>query len=241
MISVRVLHEEVRRGLNQINSDSEEAINVVDIDAYINRSVDFILQSYSVLAESNKTLENHLRELEVPNKLLIENKKLSNDVYSVFEFPKDYYNYLKINVFASDINNSHEDYIWDLAYYQKDDVSLYDPMWEPSWEWRAGGYNIDSTGILIYHNSKFIPKEVTLSYIKTIPQVAAPSLVIGKQYVTADGKTYTKDVDLEITATPLWRLIVALTEFYIKKDQDKNYQKTIESILFQIPILGESR
>lgn len=241
MISVKKLHEEVRRGLNQLNSDYDEAINAVDIDAYLNRSIDFILQSYSVLTEKNKTLENHLRELEKSNILLIENKKLSNEVYSVFHFPKDYYNYLKINVFASDINNFHQDYIWDLTYYQKDDVSLYDPNWEPSWEWRAGGYNIDSTGILIYHNSKYIPKEVTLSYIKRIPEVAAPSQVIGKQYVTADGRTYSKDIDLEISSTALWRLIVALTEFYIRKDQDKNYQATIESIIFQIPILGDSR
>lgn len=241
MISVRVLHEEVRRGLNQLNSEFEESINTTDIDGYLNRSIQFILQSYSVLAEKDKTLENHLRELEKPDILLIENKKLSNAVYSVFELPKDYYNYLKINVFASDINNFHEDYIWDLSYYQKDDISLYDPNWEPSWEWRAGGFNIDSTGILIYHNSKFIPKEVTLSYIKQIPSVAAPSLAIGNQYATIDGRTYSEDVNLEISSTALWRLIVALTEFYIRKDQDKNYQATLESILFQIPILGERR
>ena len=236
MISVKALHTEVRRSINLINSDWLKGINSVDLDGYLNKAKDYILHNYTRLAESSKEFENHLRELEILDKPLVIKNKTNN--YILANLPVDYYDYLDVSIIGKkeikigDSVSTCTDNIWNIRYFQKDDVSLHDPNYAPSWEWRSGLYNFNREGLVFYHENKYDVQEVKMTYIKNIPDIAAPSLTPTKSYVKADGVAITKDVDLEISSTMLWRKICEVAEFYIKKDNNQNYPGTIDSIMF---------
>jgi len=229
MISVLTLHDDVRRSINRINSDFDSSINSVDIDAYLNKSKDYLLENYSRLAERSKTFENMLKEIEVPDKSL---KLVSsnNSEYITGILPDDYYDYLSVYAIAE--KDNCRDTIWNNSYFQRDDSSLNDPNWEPSWEWRSGLYNISNLGIMFYHNSKYTVKEVRIAYIKSIPDVASPETVEGGVYKKADGTIITEAQDLIVTHPIFWRKMCALAVYYIRVDLDSNYKQSIDEIMF---------
>lgn len=236
MVSVKTLHTEIRRSINLINSDWLKGINSVDLDGYINKAKDYILHNYTRLAESSKEFENHLRELEILDKsLYIKNR---NNNYILASLPLDYYDYLDVTIFGEKKVETEEGYIdckdkiWNVRYFQKDDVSLNDPNYAPSWEWRSGLYNFNKEGLVFYHENKYHVAEIKMTYIKNIPDVAAPSLTPTKSYVRSDGREVREDIHLEISSTMLWRKICEVAEFYIKKDNNQNYPSTLESIMF---------
>lgn len=232
MTSVKLLHETIRRSINSIDTAIGKRVSAQEVDTYINKAKDYILQNYSILAESSAVYEDHLRELEeVDVKLTVLN---DGSEKTIVKLPDNYYKFLKVRVFAEAecYGTTCKDEITNMIYFQRDDVSLNDPNYEPSWEWRRGLYNLTKNTIYLYHNSKYKISNVYLDYIKFIPNVAAPSYVPTKKYTTADGILYEEDVDLELSSTVLWRKICEIAEFYIKKDKLDNYQATLESIIF---------
>lgn len=229
MISVLTLHNEVRSGLNRLNTDFDKSVNTVNIDESLNKAKDFLLENFSRLAERNKTFENILRSIEVPEKSL----KLKSDTdkgYTIGLFPEDYYDYLSIKAIGE--KDGYRDLIWNSNYYQRDDTALYDPNYEPSWEWRSGLYNISKENIMYYHNKKYKVVDIIISYIQKIPDVAAPSLVEGGVYRKANGEAITNNINLEIDHPSFWRKMCDLAIFYIRIKLDSTYKQSIDEIMF---------
>lgn len=232
MIAVTTLHYEIRRSLNRINTSWNENINTIDLDGYINKSIDYVQENYVQLAERNKLFENHLRELEIPD-IKLQLTSLSNNKV-IGKFPSNYYDYLRINVTGSKViqNTKCVGNIWNIRYYQMDDISEHDPNFKPSWGWRSGLFNINSLGLSFYHGGEYDVENISMTYIKKIPHVANVDDLENKPYVRSDNTVIPSNIDLEVSSTALWRKICEITEFYIRKDQDGNYKGTIDSIMF---------
>lgn len=233
MVNVNELIYEVEKQLHRIHSSLAKDITAVDIISYINQAKDIILERFDELIEKNKSFENHLNVLEVTDKLL--DKIKSNKEYDVFKLPEDYYNYLRVKVYAYNDKCIEPQAIETLSYIQKDDVSesLKDPFRTPSWYWRRGFFNISSMGIMVYHNSKYLIDSVKLSYIKYLEDVQSVTAV-GGSYLKADGTTVAKmdkHLDLPRNGT-LWRKIVDIAVVLIKRDLDDNFRENIDTYLF---------
>jgi hypothetical protein len=228
MISVLTLHNEVRFNINLLNSEYDQAVSSMDIDSALNRAKDYVIQNYSFLTEKSKFFEEALRELEVHDEPLI--KVNDNSKYSVFKLPVKYYTYLSIGAVGS--KGSCQAEIWNNYYKHTSKISLNDPNFEPSFLWRTGLYNIVGNGLHYYHNSDFDVNKLTLSYIKNLPDVQAPSLTNGGFYEKSDGSAVTEDKHLEISSTALWRKMTELAAYYILKSRVSTFQGTLEETLF---------
>lgn len=235
MVSVNTLHYEVEQSLNRIHSGWEKDITSVDIDAYLNRSKDIVLERYDELVEKNRVLEKHLRSLEIVDKEI--SRKRTGEDFDTFKLPKNYYNYLRIRIKAccKDCQCEEDQEFLTLHYMQQDDINegLKDPHRNPNFNWRRTIWNLSSEGVNVYHND-FDIKKVYLSYIKYIPDVANVEATNDKSYLGSDGKsTFNENLDLDLDRkNPLWRKIVEIAVYKIKRDLDRSYQENIESIMF---------
>ena len=221
--------------LHSMHTSLKKDVSSVDIDAYLNRAKDTILERYDELVEKNRTLENHLRVLEIHNKSLLLLQKTKD--YNLYALPDNYYNYLRVIGSACGGDCEIPDELLDIQYTQKDDLneSLRDPFRTPNWYWRRGIVNFVNEGLQFYHKGEYDVKDIKLSYIKHIPDVAAVTLCKGgDKILSSDGVTVlTSNRDLMLPRTgTLWRKIVQLAVFYIRKSIDDNYKADMDSILF---------
>lgn len=228
MTSVLTLHNEVRFNINLINSEYDQAVSSIDIDSALNRAKDYVIQNYSFLTEKSKFFEEALRELEVHDEPLTEVS--SNSKYTAFKLPSNYYTYLNVSVIGSKGDCKAE--IWNNYYKHSNKISLNDPNFEPDFFWRTGLYNIVVNNLHYYHNSSFDVDSLSISYIRNLSDVQAPSLTVGGFYEKADGSAITEDKHLEISSTALWRKMTELAAYYILKARVSTFQGTLEETLF---------
>lgn len=231
MIKVQKLQADVLRRLNRINGDFKSHITVVDIDAYLNDAKEVVLENYDKIVEKNKNLSDRLKSLEVKNKKL---ELISTDnKTTTFKLPIDHYSTLSIYSKGGSKNcNIIEDIFINMIQSHKVEESLRDINTQPNFNWRETFANVDNRGINVYHNNILDIKELYIDYIKWIPDVAYASGVANGLYINADGETITEDKHLLIDDPIIWRKIVAIAEYLIKKDFDENYKATLESIMF---------
>jgi hypothetical protein len=236
MVLARTVQYEIQSQLNRIHSDFEKDVSAVDIDAAFNRAKHTVLGRYDELVEKNRVLENHLRTLEIPSVPLVCIK--TTDEYKIYRLPIDYYNGLRVKVKGCcvDCQCTESQVISTTTYSQQDDLgeSLKDPHRKPDWNWRRTVYNYVSEGLLVYHSGILDLKEVYLTYIKWIDDIATPSLTTSGSYVASDGiTTHTTDKHLDLDPKNLlWRKMVQVAVYYLKKSLDSNYKVELESILF---------
>lgn len=85
----------------------------------------------------------------------------------------------------------------------------------------------------MYKDSSFDLGELTIDYLKRLPDVAAPSLTKTGSYVNSEGDTLTEDRDLIISSTNLWRKIVDVATLIIQRDVSdvQGFQSQINKIL----------
>lgn len=236
MVSVLTLHYELELLLNRIHSGYSKDASAVDLDALLNNAKDILLERSAEIAEKNTTLESQIRNLE---QLDIPLKSVSkSDLYDTFALPVDYYRSLRLDVRActKDCPDPDIDEIVTKTWVQLDDLDelLKHPFKQPNWNWRRGAYNIASKGLVFYHKKAYEVKGIKLSYIKYIPNVAAPSLVKEGKYLASDRITViTDDLHLDLPEKgTLWRLVVQIAGYLYKKSVDDNYKVELESILF---------
>jgi hypothetical protein len=234
MVSVLTLHYEFELENNRLHTGYGKDIPSVDIDAYLNRAKDTILERYNELVEKNRKWMDHLRVLHVTDKKLV--RSIKSDTYDVYKLPDDYYSYTRVSALACSDKCNKPQVILTTDYTKSDSLneSLKDPFRRPSWYFRRALYNFVDTGLKFYHNDEYDTKEVLLSYIKYLPNVAAPSLCKGEKYLASDGLTVIKkDIHLDLPVNhTLWRKIPTLAAYLFKRDTDENYKVTIESFLF---------
>lgn len=236
MVLGRTIHYEIEQQLGRIHTDFDKDVSAVDIDAAFNRAKHTCLERFGELVEKNGVLENHLRTLEVPDIPLVCIK--TTDQYKIYKLPSDYYNYLRVNVkgccIGCDCKETQS--IATTEYTQQDDIneSIKDPHRRPDWYWRRTIYNFVSDGLLVYHTGVLDLKEVSLTYIKWIEDIATPSATQDGSYLASDGIT-AHSVDKHLDLDPknlLWRKMVQVAVYYLKKNLDSNYKVELESILF---------
>ena len=231
MIKVQKLQADVLRRLNRVNGDFKSHVTVVDIDAYLNEAKEVVLENYDKIVEKNKNLSDRLKSLEVKNKKL---ELISTDnKTTTFKLPSDHYSTLSMySRGGSKDCTATEDIFVNMIQSHKVEESLRDINTQPNFNWRETFANVDNRGINVYHNNILEIKELYIDYIKWIPDVAYASGVANGLYINADGETITEDRHLLIDDPIIWRKIVAITEYLIKKDFDDNYKATLESIMF---------
>lgn len=234
MVSVETLHYEFELANNRLHTSWGKDIPSVDIDAYLNQSKDIILERYNELVEKNRKWMEHLRVLHIPDVKLRRIKK--TDEYDIYDLPSDYYSYLRVSAKACSAKCSKPQVIMTTDYTKSDSLneSLKDPFRQPSWYFRRGLYNFVSDGLQFYHQNQYDVKELRLSYVKYLENVAAPSMCKGQQYLASDGVTViTQDQHLNLPANgTLWRKIPHLAAYLFKRDVDENYKVSLDSFLF---------
>ncbi len=231
MIKVNKLHAEVKRRLNRVFSDYEAALTVVDLDAYLNHAIQVLLENYSAIVEKNRTLSDRLKSLEIKHKKL--ERISNNDKSTVFRLPSDHYSTLSRYCYGKAKTCSTLEQVFvNNVQTHKIEESLRDPLNAPNFNWRETFSNEDSEGLHIYHAGALDIDEVYIDYIKHIPDVAFVKGVTNGIYINQDGDAVTEDQHLQINDPILWRKIVDIAEFLIKKDLDQNFKATIDTILF---------
>lgn len=231
-IAATKLHYEVRRKINRINSDFSKSISVPDLDAYINEAKDLVYENFAVVFERNTTVRNHLRQLEVNNKCLA----CKNDAEDscIVEYPKDFYRLTRqIAKATTDGCDSERELIIHITKQDKLSESLKDPYWDPDFFYEETLGDDEETGLRVYHNGKFDVKEVCISYLKIIPDIAAPSLVSSGSYTDPEGNTVSRNVDFIVDSSFLWRKIVDVAVLGIQRDMSNvnDYQTQLQNIL----------
>jgi len=231
MIKVQKLHAEINRKLNRVNGDFKSHVTVIDIDAYLNEAKEVILENYDKIVEKNKNLSDRLKSLEIKNKKL---ELISTDnKTTTFKLPANHYSTLNMySRGASKGCTTVDDIFVNMIQSHKVEESLRDINTQPNYNWRETFANVDSRGISVYHNNVLEIKELYIDYIRWIPDVAYATGTPGELYVNADGETITENKHLLIDDPIMWRKIVTVAEYLIKKDFDDNYKATLESILF---------
>lgn len=230
MIKINRLHAEAKRRLNRVFSDHEAALTTVDLDSYFNHAKEILLENYSAIVEKNRTLSDRMKSLEIKNYKL--EKLEENSKSTIFKLPKDHYSTLNRYCYAKAKTCSVSEQVFvNNIQTHKIEESLRDPLNTPSFNWRETFSNEDSKGLHVYHNNVMGIDEVYIDYIKWVPDVAFVSAVKGT-YINQEGNAVTKNKHLEIDDPLLWRKIVDIAEYLIKKDFDQNYRATIDSILF---------
>lgn len=231
MIHVGLLHDEVRGGLNMQNNLDKQAIPVIDIDRYINKSVTFILENYSTIVERNRTISDRLRQLEVSDVQLQKDK--NNSRFTSFKLPTNHYTTLSRYAVATlkECNTTDTLFVHPVA-TSKIEQSLQNPDWNPNFNWRETFCNEADKNINVYHNGEFTIDKTIITYLKDIPKVHYVSGVLNGVYMTSDGRTIQEDHHLMIDDMVLANKFCEVALYYIKRDFDQNYKENLETILF---------
>jgi len=236
MVHARTIHYEIESALGRIHTGWDKDLTAVDIDSTFNQAKDIVLERLDEIIEKNRKLQNHTGELIRPDIPVSQIK--TGPLFNSYAIPSDYYNYVKVRATANCIGCQCEEtqILETTENTQHDDLneSLKDPDRRPDWYWRKTLYNFSENGLDVYHNQVFNLKEILLTYVKWIPDIATPSKTEQKSYLGSDGvTTYTKDEHLAIKRnSPIWRKMVQVAVYHLKKNLDSNYKVELESILF---------
>jgi hypothetical protein len=234
MVSVHTLHYNFERVCHRLHTSIEKDVSAVDIDSYLNKAKNILLNRYDQFIQINREFSKILKDIEVHDKELKLFK--SNSEYSLYKLPDNYYNYLRVNLDVFTDKCTDRQAIRTTTYVTQDTLNetLKDSFRNPSWYFRRCLYTFVDDKIKIYHNSKYKIDNVKLSYIRWIPDVAAASLSIKGKYLLSDQKTViTEDIDLDVSERSIfWDRMVDIAAYLFKKDVDDNYKVDLESYLF---------
>ncbi len=200
--------------------DYGKNLSVQEIDGFINESKDIVLENFAVRPEFNTLVRNHLRQLEKKN-VCLECKTTKNKNYCVMEFPEDFYSLLRQVALAksSECDEAPRELLIHIVQSNKLTEVLKSPNWKPSFEWEETIADEGDEGLLVWHNGEFDIEEVSIDYLKMLPNVYAPSLLAdGQEYHNEDGEEVAEDKDLEIDSTFLWRKFVDVALLIAQRD-----------------------
>lgn len=232
MIKATEFHHEYLKQVNRINSDFNKSISVATRDSYFNRAMGTVLENLFAVAETNTTIRNHLRQLELKAVPLDFVKKTDN--YVVYKYPDKFYRLLRQWCTMTTDTCSDPRRIM-IRTIQSDDIeeSLKDPYWEPSFEWEETFGEEAKEGYYIYKKKEHKISEVRVDYMFKPNPIAAPSLANGK-YVNAKGEVVVNDQDFEVDSTYLWQKIVDIAVLYTLRDlgQLDDFNVKLNEILF---------
>jgi len=229
-IAATKLQYETRKKINRINSDFAQAITVADLDSYLNEAKDALFENYAALAETNTTIRNHLRQLEVKKVCLPctkQDKKCCKITY-----PEGFYRLLSQTTKACKGDCGERDLVTHIIQSNELSTSLKDPFWSPSWDYEETLADEAGDGLYVYHQD-FDIKEVCIDYLRKPKDIATPSLTKKGSYRNAEGQTVATDQPLELDATFLWRKVVDIAALMVERDMSEltDYQSQLQKIM----------
>lgn len=235
MIKATEFHYEFLKQINRVNSDFNKSISVAARDSYFNHAKEVVLENYFAIAESNSTVRNHLRQLEVKKREL--DCIAKDDTCCVVSFPLDFYRLLRQ---SADLCTDKCSEVRTVRIHtiQTDDISesLKDPYWEPSFEWEETFGEEGEEGYYVYIKPGYDVKKVYIDYLRKPGNIAAPSLLDceSKCYTNSKGEEVCNDSDFDVDSTWLWRKIVDVSVVFALRDlgQVDDVRSKMEEIIF---------
>lgn len=234
MVKATQLHFEFLKQYNSQNSNFDKAISVVMRDSYLNHAKDVVIENFFAIPETNPTVRNHLRQLEVKRASfeIIRNR----DDYVVFRYPKSFYRLIRstVKMVTKDCSTPREILVHPVKTHQLTEA-LKDPYWEPSFEWEETLGEEGHDGFYIYKKPEHTIQLGLFDYFRKPADIAAPSLLDdAKCYTNAKGEKICHDKDFEIDSTFLWRKIVDVAVLYALRDtnQLQDFESKLKEILF---------
>lgn len=231
MIKVNRLHNSTRSYIRRYNRELGKKVYVKDIDDALNEAIDLIFENYAAKFENNKTIRNHLRQLERKSITLPVTSKAKDHVF--VEYPEDLYMLTRQTCWAS--LGEFTDRL-TVRKVQSDDLSesLVDPNWKPSFEWRETICDEAGNGLYVYHNGEFEIDSIEVDYLKKPDHVAAPSLVQpDNYYIDETGTKVKEDCDFEIDSTFIWRKVANVAALIILRNlgEIQDYQTQLNKMI----------
>lgn|SRR5690554_5724260 len=228
MIDARSFHNECRRKINRINTGFSQHVKVPDLDEYINEALYTWHRNNSAKVEINSETRNDLRIFEIKNRSL-EFENMDDRVVS--KFPQDFYKMLNQKVIG--VNDKCSERTINVRVLQSGEINdlVYDPYWEPSFEWMETIGDEANDGFHIWHNNKFEVKQVVVDYIRKPKEVRCPSLM-KEGFYTIGTKRYENDSPMELDPERAHE-VSDLVALFVARDisDSQEYQSQIDKIL----------
>lgn len=237
-IDATVLQYELRRKLNEINSDFSKTIGVADADALLNEAKDRVFENYAVLYETNTTIRNHLRELEEKKVCLA--CAYIDDRCCKITYPEDFYMLLSQSAIANKKDCKDRRLTTRIVQSNEIERAFKDAYRSPSWSWGETIADDGKDGLFVYTQQEgarecdnFLVKEVCVDYLRKPRDISTPSLTKNGKYQNSKGEEVTQDVALEFSDTFLWRKIVdvAVLLFKVNIGEVNEYQTQLDQII----------
>lgn len=229
MIPVSSLQYGVLQQANHTDSEYLNNLSVPQIDYYLNRGKDIIVEWLAAQDETNDTVRRYLAQIV---KRDVELKSTLSGTKCIANYPEDFYKQkslygiatlgtclprrIKIRrpsseKFQSAIKNSNANKVWDFEQT----------------------FAIEADNGLHVFTEEGVEIKVFLDYIRKVKDVAYPSGAKHGSYINHDGKPVTVDVNLDLDSPFFYSTIVNLAVLEIKKDYSnlQDYQAQKDFIL----------
>lgn len=230
MVPISSLHFSFLQQANHTNSEYLKQTDVVQIDYYLNRAKDCVIEWLASADENNDTIRKHLTPLVVRDKLLLGSFK---DEKVIVSYPSDYYKHKSLYVLANRTGcDSPRRFVVRRPSSEKVQRALKNTNAIRYWDFEETFAQEAEDGIHVYKDRN-LTYEVYLDYIKKVPDMFYVSGLNGKPYIAPGGELIQQDQNLVLNDDFFKRKIVNLAVLEVKKDysQFNEYQSQKDYIL----------
>lgn len=226
MVPVSSLQYDFLQQANHTNSEYLKQTDVVQIDFYLNRAKDSVIEWLTSADENNDTIRKHLTQLVVRDKLL---QGSSQDNKVIVSYPADYYKHKSLYVIANRTGcDIPRRFVVRRPSSEKVQRALKNTNAIRYWDFEETFAQEAGDGLHVYKDTN-LTYEVYLDYIKTVPDMYWVSGLNGKPYINSGGQVVQQDSNLILDDDFFKRKIVNLAVLEVKKDyanfQDYQVQK----------------
>lgn len=228
MIPIEVLHNGFLQQANYTNSEYLAELSHAQIDYYLNRSKNTLIEYWTNLAENNDFVRQQLRQVTVRDEVLSGNVK--GDKY-IAKYPENILKPLKVYATASKKGCPSRRLIVRRLPSQKIERALKNPNLNRFWDFEETIGVEQNNGFAVYTGGLDI-EEVVMDYIHKIPDVCGVHLENYEKYIKFSGGP-AQTQHFEIDSTYLADKVVALAVLYAKRDfrEIQDYQTQLQTIL----------
>lgn len=227
MIAAEWLQNAFLQQGNYTDSKYLQELSAIQIDFYLNKAKNLLLEHWAGLAENNDSAKQHLRQVTERGVNLT--TQLVGDKF-IGTYPNDFFKPLKAVLFAK-LGNCPERRL-EVRRLPSDKIenALKDPNIQRFWDFEQTFGEESSKGFEVYVTG-LTPTRLVLDYIRKIPDVACPQCEKAEQYVPFQGGQPISQ-DLEIDSVFFAEKMVSLAVFFAQKDHgDQKSQVDLQSII----------
>lgn len=225
MVPVSSLQFDFLQQANHTNSEYLKQTDVVQIDFYLNRAKDTVVEWLTSMDENNDTIRKHLTQLVVRDKLLTGSTK---DEKVIVSYPDDYYKHKSLYVIANRKGcDSPRRFVVRRPSSEKVQRALKNTNAIRYWDFEETFAQEAEDGLHVYKDAN-LTYEVYLDYIKKVPDVHWVSGLNGKPYIDSGGNVVPQDSNLILDDDFFKRKIVNLAVLEVKRDYDKTTEYQVQ-------------